>query len=202
MTIKTMIKELFILIISMILPGAGHLILKDYKKGIIILLIQVVGFFVFPILSYYYFYIPCMIVSVVDLYLKLQKENGTVKTTRSLVFAIIVLLILIPALVMVMIKTFRVGGRFVADNYISDGRTNEEMKEISIALDVYYNKYHKYPADYKKFIRTKPIWSGWESDSWDENYRYIQKDSADYLLQSSGKDKRFDTNDDLRIANN
>jgi len=197
-----MYKELFIFIISMILPGAGHLILKDYKKGIIFLFIQIVGFFVFPIFSYYYFYIPCMIVSVVDLYLKLQKKNGKAKTIRALIFGIIVLVILIPALIMILITTFKVGGQFVTDNYFNEGRTKQEMKEISIALDRYYDKYQRYPADYNKFIRTKPIWSEWEFDSWDNRYRYTQKDSVDYVLQSSGKDKKFDTNDDLKITNN
>jgi len=197
-----MYKELFIFIISMILPGAGHLILKDYKKGIILLLIQTIGFFVFPIISYYYFYVPCMIVSVVDLYLKLQKMNGKAKTIRALIFGIIILVILIPALIMVLITTFKVGGQYITDNYFNEGRTKKEMNEISIAIDRFYDKHQRYPADYNKFISTKPIWNAWKSDSWDNRYRYTQKDSVDYVLQSSGKDKKFDTNDDLRITNN
>jgi len=186
----------------MILPGAGHLILKDYKKGIILLLIQTIGFFVFPIISYYYFYVPCMIVSVVDLYLKLQKMNGKAKTIRALIFGIIILVILIPALIMVLITTFKVGGQYITDNYFNEGRTKKEMNEISIAIDRFYDKHQRYPADYNKFISTKPIWNAWKSDSWDNRYRYTQKDSVDYVLQSSGKDKKFDTNDDLRITNN
>ena len=88
-------KNLLPFIFSILIPGAGQLYLKDYKKGILILLISIIGVLIIPIIIFPYVYVICMIWSVTDIYMKLEKIEGRGKAIRNLIFSIIIMVILI-----------------------------------------------------------------------------------------------------------
>ena len=196
-----MIKNLPPFIFSILIPGAGQLYLKDYKKGILILLILIIAVLIIPIIIFPYVYVICMIWSVTDIYMKLEKIEGRGKAIRNLIFSIIIMVILIPAVIYLLFISISIGGRYIENELLNLNRTENEMKKISIALENYYDYYKKYPTDYEAFVRTKPIWSDWATDCWGNRFRYFQNDSNDFKLISKGKDGKFDTEDDLTMTN-
>jgi len=185
-------------ILSFLIPGLGQIYIKKYKKGIIILSISIIVGLMIPVIPFYYVYIICMIWSLVDIYLTLEKIEGKDKAIRNLIFSLIIVIIIIPSIFYLFILSIKIGGEYVKYEFFVLKNTKNEMKEISVELDRYFDYYKKFPSDFRSFVRSKPIWSGWESDSWENDYRYIQKDSIHYLLISSGKDCKFDTDDDLK----
>lgn len=195
-------KNLLPFILTFLIPGLGHLYLKDYKKGLIILFVTLVGGFFIPIIPYAYIHGVCLIWALVDIYLTLEKIEGRPKIIRSLIFSLVLVWVILPSIIYLFFISLNIGKEYVKSEYFNLPNTKYEMKEISLELDRYFGHYKKYPSDFKSFVRSKPIWSSWENDGWENNYRYSQKDSIHYLLISSGKDCKFDTDDDIRIENN
>lgn len=194
-------KNLLPFILSFLIPGLGQIYIKDYKKGIIMLLVTIVGGLFIPIIPFEYVYGICLIWALVDIYLTLEKIEGRQSVIRRLIFSLIIVLIIVPSIIYLFFISLKIGGEYVKSEYFDLPNTKNEMKEISQELDKYFGYYKKYPSDFKSFVRSKPIWSSWESDSWENDYNYSQKDSLHYLLISSGKDCKFNTDDDLRIEN-
>ncbi len=71
------------------------------------------------------------------------------------------------------------------------------IRNIMNALDQYYNDNEKYPDDLEEllpyYLKTKNDLI----DSWGNKYRLENIDDEWYLI-SAGKDKKFDTNDDIK----
>jgi len=190
-------KTLLPFLASIFFPGLGQIILKDYFKGILMLVIAFVGGMIVPFIPFPFIYYGIVIWSLVDIYLKTEKISGKTSAVRNLIFSIIVVVIIIPLVFYLSIVSFISGGEYVANEFLNSRHTEKELVEISKELDSYFERHKKYPADYFKFVGSKPIWSSWKTDKWNNRYKYFQTDSTNYTLTSAGKDKVFDTEDDV-----
>jgi len=199
--------SLLTFVISFFIPGVGQLILKDYTKGIIILaLLFLSPYLIIKIefLNFIPIWVPypiLMIWAIFDVYDKIEKIEGRKSSSRKLVFSILIVVIIIPAILFLLFKGVIVGGKFLTNEYLNEDRTKKEMNEISLKLEKYRNHYGFYPKNYDIFISQKPIWSSWKADSWNNPYKYELKDSINYQLISAGKDGIFNNEDDLKRTN-
>ena len=190
-------KTLLPFLASIFFPGLGQIILKDYFKGILMLVICFFVGLIIPIIPYPFFYFGTLIWSLVDIYFKTEKISGKKSAVRNLIFSIVVVVIIIPAVFYLSIVSFSAGGEYVANEYLNSKYTEKELIDISKELDNYFESHKKYPSDYFKFVGSKPIWSSWKNDKWGKRYRYTQTDSTNYTLTSAGKDGKFETEDDV-----
>lgn len=186
-------------VLSIILPGTGQFVQKKYLLGISMIFIWLFLGLYIPYIPFSYFYYGTMIWSLIDIYIRMENISGRSKAIRYLIFSIIIAVIIIPSIFLLSTLTFIKGGRFMQSEFLGLDQTKDEMVEISDQLDSYFNYYKKYPSDYEQWIESKPIWEGWKRDSWGNNFRYTQSDSTNYTLTSSGKDGKFETEDDLIV---
>ncbi len=190
-------RTLIIFIISIFIPGAGQILSKDYFKGAIMILLAFCTSMVFNQLSPEIPFFIIMIWSLVDLYLKTEKTEGKQKAIKYLIFSIIVVVVLIPAVFYLSIFSFVKGGNYLKDEFFNQNNTENEMKEISIELDKYFLFRKAYPIHFSEFVNSKPIWKNWEHDSWGNPYHYTLTDSSSYTLVSAGHDLEIGTEDDI-----
>ncbi len=193
-------KNLVPFILTIILPGTGHIFLKQYLKGFLILAGIILSSLLIPKFAIYIVGI-LLIISVADIYLILEKAEGRSAAIRNLTVSIIIVLVIFPVLVYLLFTSFKLGGDALTSNVLNPQNTEKEMQEISIALEKYHNFYNSYPENYIEFVDQKPIRSHWSTDGWNNAYRY-SKDSITYTLVSAGKDGVFDTEDDLIVPSN
>tara|TARA_R110001592_G_scaffold2828_4_gene15968 strand:+ start:2833 stop:3435 length:603 start_codon:yes stop_codon:yes gene_type:complete len=190
-------RTLIIFIISIFIPGAGQIISKDYFKGVIMILLAFGTSMIFNQLSPEIPFFIIMIWSLVDLFFKTEKAEGKQKAIKYLIFSIIVVIILIPAVFYLSIFSFVKGGNYLKNEFFNQNNTEKEMKEISIELDKYFAFKKTYPVHFSEFVNSKPIWRNWESDSWGNPYHYTLLDSSSYALVSAGQDLEIGTDDDI-----
>ena len=76
------------------------------------------------------------------------------------------------------------------------------MVIISNSLKKHHSHYHTYPSSLKDFVSQSPINSHWKKDCWGNEYFYKVQGDNKYVLKSSGKDEKFETNDDIMLGEN
>jgi TM2 domain-containing membrane protein YozV len=190
-------KALLPFLFSIIIPGTGQLYLRDYWKGLLMILVSLFGGFIIPFIPFSFLFTGTMIWSEIDIYLKTEKTEGRSKAIKNLIFSLITMIFIIPAIFYLSLVSFSVGGKYASDHFFNQNHTEKEMNEIASQLDKYYHKYKKYPSDFETYARSKPLWSSWLTDGWENKYNYLQTDSIHYTLISAGEDRRFGTTDDL-----
>ncbi len=190
---RTLLPFLF----SIIIPGTGQLYLRDYWKGILMIFLSVFLWLLVPFIPLAYLFTGTMIWSLIDIYLKTEKKEGKSKAVKNLIFSFVVVIFIIPGIFYLSLVSFTKGGEYASDHYFNEKNTQSEMTEIAKQLDSYFYSFKKYPSDYESFVRTKPIWAGWLTDSWENKYNYSQTDSLNYTLTSAGQDGEFGTSDDI-----
>lgn len=194
-------------IVSFFLPGVGQLILKDFRKGIIIFLSYVILTYLrisHDFLDFIPVWVPhiiLMIWAIFDVYDIIEERDGKKSATRYLAISLLIVVILIPLTLTLFATGLFKGAEFFKDEYLNEDRTKIEMNEISIELELYKNHYGVYPKDYHTFIGQKPIWGGWKADGWKNPYKYELLDSLNYKLISAGKDGIYFNQDDI-VRNN
>jgi hypothetical protein len=199
--------SLLTFVVSYFIPGVGQLILKDYKKGIIILVLLfltpylMITFKLFGFIPIWLPYIILMIWAIFDVFDAIEKIEGRKSASRKLAFSILITVIIIPSILVLIFMGLFKGGKFLTNEYLNEDRTKKEMNEISVNLEKNKNYYGVYPTNYDAFISQKPIWSGWKADSWNTPYKYELKDSLNYQLISAGKDGIFNNEDDIKRTN-
>ena len=192
--------QLLPFLLSLLLPGLGQFAIKDYWKGLLILIVLIGTWFIFPHIPIYYIYVICQVWSLAEIYHKMQKTEGKRSTLRSLIYSLVISVIIIPSIIYLFFFSAWKSGNFITDELLNEDRTLEEMSQIEEALDKYFRNNNHYPLDYSSFVDSKPIWNSWINDSWGNKYRYSFLDSANYILISSGKDEIFKNEDDLSIS--
>jgi TM2 domain-containing membrane protein YozV len=190
---KTLLPFLF----SIIIPGAGQLYLRDYWKGILMIFLSLFVGFIVPFLPLSILFSATMIWSQIDIYLKTEKTEGKSKAVKNLIFSLVIMIFIIPAIFYLSFVSFSAGGKYASDHFFNQNHTEEEMNEIANQLDKYYFTYKRYPSDFESYARSKPLWNSWLNDSWENKYNYLQTDSIHYTLISAGEDEKFGTTDDL-----
>jgi hypothetical protein len=182
--------------LSAVFPGAGQLYNKQYLKGVLALGVLFTFLILVPIPPEYPYTIAA-IWSLADLYYTELKIAGRKKTLIHLLCGLLVLIVVIPSIFYFSL----VGIKNINKEVFSSDKTKEEMNLISQALEEYHAYYHAYPESYDRFINSRPIYSDWAKDNWDNPFRYDARDSSHFILTSAGKDEVFDTKDDIIIRN-
>ena len=196
-------KNLLPFIVSFFLPGAGQFILKDFKKGGIILLLDLVSTYLIlnldflSLISFWFPHIILMIWAIFDIYDKIEERDGKKSANRYLAFSLLIVIVLFPITLTLLTTGIFKGAEFVTNEYLNEDRTKTEMNEISTELSLYKNHYGTYPKNYESFVSRKPIWGSWKADSWKNPYKYELIDSLNYKLISAGKDEIYSNEDDI-----
>ncbi len=77
--------------------------------------------------------------------------------------------------------------------------TVDKIGRIKVLLEREKEFLGDYPVELKQIIRGNPINSDLTEDSWGNEFKYqFNKKGKSYLLVSSGKDGKFDTEDDIK----
>jgi len=196
-------KNLLPFIISFFLPGAGQFILKDFKKGGIILLVDIVStYLIFNIdfldlIPLWFPHIIIMIWALFDIFDKIEKRDGKKSATRYLAFSLLIIIVLFPLTLTLLTTGLFKSAEFITNEYVNEDRTKKEMNKISTELSLYKNHYGVFPENYESFVRRKPIWGSWKADGWKNPYKYQLIDSVNYTLISAGKDGIYNNGDDI-----
>ena len=194
-------KTLLPFLLSIIIPGAGQIYLRDYWKGILMIFLSLFVGFLIPAIPFHYLFLGTMIWSQFDIYLKTEKKEGKSKAIKNLIFSFVIIIFIVPAMFYLSIVSFSIGGKYTTNHYLNEKNTKEEMNVIADQLDSYYFNFKRYPSDFEAYVRSKPIWSSWLTDSWGNKYNYSLKDSVNYTLISAGEDITIGTADDIIKSN-
>ena len=189
------------------MPGFGQFILRDFKKGSVIFVSNIVLTYLFSnvdFLNFIPFWIPhiiLMIWAIFDVYDKIEERDGRKSATRYVAFSFLIVVILFPLTITLFATGLFKGAEFFTNEYLNEDRTRTEMSEISNQLEIHKNHYGVYPKNYNSFIGQKPIWNGWKTDSWKNPYKYELLDSLGYKLILAGKDGVYFSEDDIISGN-
>ena len=196
-------KNLLPFIISFFLPGIGQFILKNFKKGGIILSSYIISTFLIlnldflSLIPFWFPHIIIMIWAIFGVYDIIEERDGKKSATRYLAFSLLIVIVLFPITLTLLTTGIFKGAEFVTNEYLNEDRTKTEMNEISTELSLYKNHYGTYPKNYESFVSRKPIWGSWKADSWKNPYKYELIDSLNYKLISAGKDGIYLNEDDI-----
>ncbi|NOX45836.1 MAG: hypothetical protein GXO89_02535 [Chlorobi bacterium] len=102
----------------------------------------------------------------------MEKISGKSKAVRYLIFSIIIVVVLIPAIFYLSALSFIEGGAYLKSELLDSRRTKTEMNEIVDELDRCFQNHNTYPTDYQRFVDSKPIWDSWKRDSWGNKYKF------------------------------
>lgn len=185
-------------VLSAIYPGLGQLYTAKYWKGLAFIISPIIAFFLFP-LGLIFSYTILIIISLTDLYLSFEKKENKKRVLNNLIFAILIVIIVIPSIFYLFTISMYEGGLYVKDEFLSENYTKSEMDDIMKALNKYQSDTDTFPSDYVRFVKTKPIWDSWYSDDWGNSYKYINE-GGDIKLISAGKDATFGTEDDIILT--
>jgi hypothetical protein len=196
-------KNLLPFIISFFLPGIGQFILKDFRKGGIILFSYIISTYLIlnldflNLIPFWFPHIIIMIWAIFGVYDIIEERDGKKSATRYLAFSLLIVIVLFPITLTLLTTGIFKGAEFVTNEYLNEDRTKTEMNKISTELSLYKNHYGTYPKNYESFVSRKPIWGSWKSDSWKNPYKYELIDSLNYKLISAGKDGIYLNEDDI-----
>lgn len=191
-------KLLLPFVLSALIPGLGQMYIAKYWKGLLLLLVPVLTFFLLPT-GFIFAYFILIIISLTDLYLTFEKTEGKRRVINNLIFGIIIAIFIIPALFYLFTLSIYKGGIYVKDEFLGEDYTKSEMEDIVKALNKYQIDTDTFPTDYSRFVRTKPIWDSWYDDYWGTAYRYTIEGKS-LSLTSAGKDHVFGTDDDIVLT--
>ena len=200
-------KTLLPFILSFLIPGVGQFVLRDFRKGVIILLSNLVLTYSFINLEFlsliplWFPHVILMIWAIFDIYDKTEKRDGKKSATRYLAFSILIVVVLLPLTFTLFTTGLFKGAEFLTNEYLNEDRTKTEMNKISTELELYKNHHGAYPDSYNAFIGRKPIWGDWKADSWKNPYKYQLLDTLNFKLISAGKDGIYFNMDDLSMSN-
>jgi hypothetical protein len=196
-------KNLLPFIISFFLPGIGQFILKDFRKGGIILFTYIISTYLilnldfWNLIPFWFPHIIIMIWAIFGVYDIIEERDGKKSATRYLAFSLLIVIVLFPITLTLLTTGIFKGAEFLTNEYLNEDRTKTEMNKISTELSLYKNHYGTYPKNYESFVSRKPIWGSWKSDSWKNPYKYELIDSLNYKLISTGKDGIYLNEDDI-----
>jgi hypothetical protein len=196
-------KNLLPFIISFFLPGIGQFILKDFRKGGIILFSYIISTYLIlnldflNLIPFWFPHIIIMIWAIFGVYDIIEERDGKKSATRYLAFSLLIVIILFPITLTLLTTGIFKGVEFVTNEYLNEDRTKTEMNKISTELSLYKSHYGTYPKNYESFVSRKPIWGSWKADNWKNPYKYELIDSLNYKLISAGKDGIYLNEDDI-----
>ena len=174
------------IILSVIFPGLGQLYNKQYWLGAAMLILGLTPLYPF-----------ILIWSIIDSvrYAKENQDSFTKKETKTM---LIVGFVVIPIIFAGIVTLTFMLGKALSNNYWKPNKTNTELTEIRFAVEKYKNSKGEYPENLYEVIGNNPIRKDWQTDAWGNIYEYNLSDDGQKLeIRSSGKDQKFNTDDDL-----
>ena len=182
-------------LLTLILPGLGHLYFGHYKKALFLIFLSIAGAF------FIYLFILVYPYALYDIW-KISKEKPEPKYKKSEAVLVIIAVLIAPT---VMVTLLAVSApsiiRWVKEEVVFPIRVEEEGKEIVAELEKYYRSKGSYPDNLTKIIGVSPIKKKWESDPWGHPYYYSTHESKkSYILLSYGPDGEKDTSDDFVLS--
>lgn len=187
--------------LNLLWPGVGQIYFRKLKKG---LLFALLGLFL-PFIMF--------IVSCIDLYFlnkqliqRIPSEEASAEgfhlpewdipweKTFQVVSIIVLVLIFVYSVYFISFFLFMAHFR---QNKIQT--TIQEMQIIKQSLEDELKKEGTCPDSLESLVKGRPLRRLWLKDAWGMPYRYVKRDSA-FELISSGKDKKFNTEDDLSVS--
>jgi len=162
-------------------------------RGILFILLSLIPF-VYPII---------LIIAIIDC-IRLNKTVPIEErlSGREAILGIAFIFLAVPAAITILFFGFKYTGDFVSDRIVYPKATHQKMQKIETELIKHYNHHKKYPESLESFLSTKPIWSSWNKDSWNNRFKYELPDSTTFILTSAGRDGLFETRDDITIEKN
>ncbi len=175
------------LILSILLPGLGQFYYGKNVRAIFMILLTFTP--LYPI---------ALIWSIIDVIILGKKEIKPRFSKKEAVWAIVILLVLIPVAFFLVFTGMLSIGQWYTDKYVKPNTTVEEGYNIASAIHRYHRSSGEYPTDIYTLIGNTPVRSGWKTDSWGEPYIYeLEKDGQNFKLLSKGKDRILGTEDDI-----
>lgn len=88
-----------------------------------------------------------------------------------------------------------------SQDYFKRRDTVTDGQEIITAINSYYKQKNKFPDSLSVIISNNPMRKSWNKDGWNNPYHYSSsKNGTSFSLISSGKDGKFNTNDDIVLS--
>ena len=175
------------LILSILLPGLGQFYYGKNVRAILMLILAIS-----PL------YPAALVWSVIDV-LRLNKQGIQPRfEAKEAVWAIVLLLVIIPTCLFIAFSGMFAVGRWYSDNFVKANASYEEGNQIFSAIQRYHKRSGEHPTDISGLIQGIPIRSGWTTDGWGEEYVYeVIDDGQDFRLISKGKDRTLGSEDDI-----
>lgn len=175
------------LILSILLPGLGQFYYGKNVRAIFMLL-----------LTFTPLYPASLIWSIIDVIRLNNQEIQPRFSKKEGIWAIVILLVVIPAFVIFAFSGMLSLGQWCSNKYFKQNTTIEECHKIVSAIHNHHSMSDEYPKDINTLIGSIPVRSGWKTDSWGEPYIYeLEKDGQNFKLLSKGKDRIVGTKDDI-----
>jgi TM2 domain-containing membrane protein YozV len=175
------------LVLSILLPGLGQFYYGKNIRAICMVLLGLTP--LYPIV---------LIWTIIDIII-LNKKGAVPKyTTKNAAWAIVILVVIIPAFIFIAVSGLFAMGSWYSDKYVFPEQTMTEGRQIATAIHEFHSSYGKFPESIKDLTRNYPIRVGWIKDSWKEPYFYeVIENKEKFRLISKGRDRKFGTDDDL-----
>ena len=182
--------------LTVILPGLGHLYYGYTKKAFCLIGLSILAAYFIPLYLLLYPY------ALYDIW-KISKTEQKPTFEKSDAVKVIVIGLLVPAILIlawsISIPYFI---KFYQNNVSFPNKVLIDGREISTALENYYQSYGYYPEKLAIIIEGRPLRKRWENDLWGRPYYYKTNEMRNsYILLSCGPDGLKGTADDYLIKN-
>ncbi len=88
-------------------------------------------------------------------------------------------------------------------SYFKEKYTIRDCAEITAVLESYKKEDKPYPRSLDSLIGNNPMRAEWKKDRWNTSYKYYTTNNdSSYTLTSAGKDKIFNSKDDIIYKSN
>jgi len=175
------------LILSILLPGLGQFYYGKNIRAIFML-----------ILTFTPLYPIVLVWSIIDVIILNKKEIHPKFSKKEAVWAIVILLVIIPVTLFMVFKGMISIGEWYSNKYIKPEITRAEGYAIVSAKKEYHKITGNYPIDIDTLIGHNPLCSRWKFDGWDEPYIFnILNNGLSFRVISKGQDQILGSEDDI-----
>ena len=139
-----------------------------------------------------------MVWTIIDIILLNKKGATPVYKLKDAVWAIAILIVIIPVFIVIATTGLFAVGNWYSDKYVLPEQTTNEGNNIAAAIIEFNTSQGHLPNQLSDLTNGFPLRAGWLKDSWGEPYHYEKfNDGTDFKLISKGPDKVFATKDDM-----
>jgi hypothetical protein len=184
-------------LLTIIVPGLGHLYYGYKKKAFIIIVLFLLGAFFLPLLIGIYIY------ALYDIWKILETKPKPV-FSKSDAFIVVAIGLMVPvSIILLWVSILPPVTKYYRNEVSYPKLASEEGRRIRDALDKYYISHKAYPDKLELIVGGNPTRKRWLIDPWERPYEYITDESEkSYSLRSYGADGIRNTSDDIVLKAN